>query len=310
MSDEEEAFGMWWWEQELEEEEREKKKHEQRVWKQLNRRRQHGSTCVNIIKFGLQHPKWYVKLYAVFCLFWEILCGITALILLVTVPGALLIFVPFFMVPPLLPLWYLRRRSEAKALAEKVAWETEVRKKREAFVREQRAKGLVSFIDRHGVERWGTPKQVEEWKRIDVGLKNNFVDYSPREFEYFIGELFRRMGYLVEIGKYAKDFGIDLIAKREGEVVVVEIKKWQIGHNVGPETIRSVLGAMWKAKANKAIVVTTSDFTVLAEEQAREAPVELWNGRVLCKLVEKYFITAKTTSYKNFNWVDRNIELL
>jgi len=247
----------------------------------------------NIIKFGLHHPKWYVQLYTGFCLALEFIFGIIALIALFVAPTALLVIIPIFMVPPLLPLWYLRRRSKAKALAEKIAHEAKEREKRAAFIKEQRSKGLVPFIDRRGVERWGSPEEVEKWKRIDLALINNFANYSPREFEYFIGELFKRMGYSVEISEYVQDFGIDLVAKKEGEVVVVEVKKWQIGNNVGPEVIRSVLGAMWKVKANKAVVVTTSDFTVLAEAQANGAPVELWNAAVLRDLVEKYFIVRE-----------------
>lgn len=122
---------------------------------------------------------------------------------------------------------------------------------------------------------------------------DNFADYSPQEFQDFVGELFKKIGYEVEMGKYTQDFGIDLVARKEGEVVVVEVKKWEVGNNVGAEVVRGVLGAMWKATANKAVVVTTSDFTVLAEEQARGAPVELWNLEMLRKLAEKYFITEE-----------------
>jgi len=115
MSDEEEALGMWWWEQELEEEEeREDKKRKQGVQRQLTRR-QPRPARVNIIKFGLQHPKLYIKLYAGFCLVWEILCGIVAFIILVTVPGALLIFVPFFSARA-----NIKNADERKRIVEKV----------------------------------------------------------------------------------------------------------------------------------------------------------------------------------------------
>jgi HJR/Mrr/RecB family endonuclease len=99
------------------------------------------------------------------------------------------------------------------------------------------------------------------------------------------------MGYEVTVARYSKDFGIDLICKKPNETVVVEVKKWKKGNNVGNETVRSILGAMLKIKADKAVLVTTSDYTVSVEEQARGLPVELWNSRKLSKLMEKYFIT-------------------
>jgi Ca2+/Na+ antiporter len=36
-----------------------------------------------------------------------------------------------------------------------------------AYIREQRAKGLERFFDRHGNEKWGKPKEVEKWKKED-----------------------------------------------------------------------------------------------------------------------------------------------
>jgi HJR/Mrr/RecB family endonuclease len=161
------------------------------------------------------------------------------------------------------------------------------------FLKEQDKKGLTIFVDRLGRERWGTPEQVKEWKKIDLGLSNNFADYSPRQFEVLMAELFSKMGYEVEIGKYAQDFGIDLVAKKDNETTVVEVKKWEAGKNVGAEVVRSVLGAIWKAKATRAVVVTTSDFTALAQEQAKGAPVQLWNINILKDLMEKYFMAKE-----------------
>lgn len=37
------------------------------------------------------------------------------------------------------------------------------------------------------------------------------------------------MGYEVQIGEYTQDFGIDLIAKKNHETIVVEVKKCVCG---------------------------------------------------------------------------------
>lgn len=47
---------------------------------------------------------------------------------------------------------------------------------------------------------------------------------------------------------------------------------------------------MWKYKANKAIFVTTSDYSDYAYEQARGAPIELWNYEKLCNMIEKFIL--------------------
>ena len=41
-------------------------------------------------------------------------------------------------------------------------------------------------------------------------------------------------------------------------------------------------------KANKGILITTTDFTVQAIEQAKETPVELWNGEYFNSILIKY----------------------
>ena len=143
-------------------------------------------------------------------------------------------------------------------------------------------------------DKWGMPEQVKRWREIDIGLENNFADYSPYEFEEFIAKLFRKMGYTVETTSKSKDFGTDVIAKRGGETISIQVKKNAIGNNVGAQVVQQTLGSMWKFKANKSIIITTSDFTVQAEEQAKGAPVELWNRKVLEKTVRKYFIEIET----------------
>lgn len=162
---------------------------------------------------------------------------------------------------------------------------------RKRFEAEQEAKGFVKFVDRHGREKWGTPEQIKHWKRVDIGLGSDFKDLTPREFEKLIVELFAKMGYKVRLTPYVADYGGDLVAKKCGETVVVQVKKWKTGHNVGARDIQQALGAMWKYGANKTIFITTSDFTVHAKEQAKGAPIELWNKHRLYELIEKYLIT-------------------
>ena len=59
---------------------------------------------------------------------------------------------------------------------------------------------------------------------------------------------------------------------------------------MGAQTIQQTLGAMWKVKADQSILITTSGFTVYAQEQAREAPIELWDKRTLHEIVRKYMM--------------------
>jgi uncharacterized membrane protein (DUF485 family) len=52
----------------------------------------------------------------------------------------------------LIKIWKDKKRREAE---------------KRAFEEEQKRKGLVKFVDRHGNEKWGTPEEVERWKKED-----------------------------------------------------------------------------------------------------------------------------------------------
>ena len=186
---------------------------------------------------------------------------------------------------------YEKRRAEYER---KRRYEEEQKKRDLRYEEEQREKGLIKFIGSDGQERWGTPEQVKKWREIDIGLSNNFADYSPYEFEKFIAELFSRMGYKTEVTSKVKDYGVDVVAKKGENTVAIQVKKFSKGNNVGAKEVQQILGAMWKVKADQSIIITTTGFTVYAREQAKEAPVELWDKKRLHEMVRRYFIDIDT----------------
>lgn len=116
---------------------------------------------------------------------------------------------------------------------------------------------------------------------------------DPYEFEQYAAELFRKMGYSAKVtqksdGEEGGDYGADVIVKKDGQTTVVQVKKWAPYNLVGAPDVRSVIGCMHTFKANKAILLTTSDFTEQAKTQAKGASIELWNGAHLQKLVREY----------------------
>ena len=171
----------------------------------------------------------------------------------------------------------------------------ELRKEKEAererlFELRQKKRGLVKFVDRRGNVRWGTPRQVKLWKIMDMDMKNRFRRLKPREFEELIRKLFVKMGYKTSLTPYTADFGADIIAKKGKNTIVIQVKKYNSKNKVGSPDVQRLLGSIFKYKANKAIFITTSDFTEEAREQARNAPIELWNHAMLTKKIEQYLL--------------------
>jgi low affinity Fe/Cu permease len=156
--------------------------------------------------------------------------------------------------------------------------------------RKMSLKGLVPFIDRHGSKRFGTPKEVRKWKIMDMDMKNRFSRLKPREFEKLIRELFVKMGYETHLTPYTADFGADIVVKRGSDTIVIQVKKYSRENRVGSPEVQRLLGSMFKYEANKAIFITTSDFTDEAREQSKGAPIELWNHTILNEKIEQYLL--------------------
>lgn len=108
-----------------------------------------------------------------------------------------------------------------------------------------------------------------------------------REFEEVIGEAYKRQGYQVELrGGNGPDGGIDLIMKKNGEMVLVQCKHWE-AEQVGVKIVRELYGVVAAEGATKGIIVTTGHFTRDAEIFAHGKPLLLIRGNELSRLIEE-----------------------
>ncbi|MDD9809285.1 MAG: restriction endonuclease [Thaumarchaeota archaeon] len=150
--------------------------------------------------------------------------------------------------------------------------ETEVRRRSESLVNlvltQRDNSGNMSTND--------VPRPPQHYEITEQDIKTKFARFDPIDFEKVIMKLFEKMGYSASVGNGRGDFGADVIAKGKGETIVIQVKKWD--SPVGGPDVHKTLGCMHTFSANRAIVVTTSDFTNQAYEiRDRDTPVELWN---------------------------------
>jgi len=135
---------------------------------------------------------------------------------------------------------------------------------------------------------------LEKAKRAkEIMLSTNFTLMSPFDFENFVAKLFTAIGYKTELtNKIGGDYGVDVIAKKDEEIIVIQCKKYHESNYVGNREVQMLLGAMQLKglKANKGILITTSNFTKQARLQAEDNPIELWDKEFLHATVKKYLI--------------------
>jgi restriction system protein len=119
---------------------------------------------------------------------------------------------------------------------------------------------------------------------------------SWQEFESLVGEYYRRKGYSVsEIGGNSPDGGIDLLAKKNGEKLVIQCKHWK-AFKVDVKIARELYGVMVDATGSGAVLITSGDFTQPTIDFVKDKPIELIDGPKLVKLIaEAKAITQKAS---------------
>lgn len=137
---------------------------------------------------------------------------------------------------------------------------------------------------------------------IDGGLKfrrlplptlpsglTNVVSLDPYDFEAFVAHLLQAQGYtsLGLIGR-AGDRGVDVTGiDPDGKRTVVQCKRY-IRNNVSAEPVQRLHSFAVTRGAERKILITTSDFTPQAKDEAANTNTELINGSQLETLIARY----------------------
>lgn len=133
------------------------------------------------------------------------------------------------------------------------------------------------------------------------------IDFSTMdgyEFEDYISNLFRRLGFEVEATNYSNDGGVDLVATFNQPIFsgkyIIQCKNWT--GPVGQPEVRDLYGVVMDQRANKGILITPSDYTQQAYDFANGKNIELINGPTLRGLLttdSKNSTTSKTPKVNN-----------
>ena len=163
-----------------------------------------------------------------------------------------------------------------------------------ALVREAdrlREEALRRQVDLEKVERDRRQAEViaELGRRAGAWVKERecLERMDPFEFESFVLEIYRRLGWTVRGTRRTGDGGVDGFLTRAGLTLVLQCKR-QKG-NVGEPVVRDLLGSTIHAAASGGLLVTTSDFTDAAKRWAMGKPLTLVDRTQLMALVREAF---------------------
>ena len=121
--------------------------------------------------------------------------------------------------------------------------------------------------------------------------KISLYNMDPYDFERLIADYFKKRGFIkAEVIGRSGDRGVDVLATNvNGEIELIQCKRYRKGNNIGSTPIQRVDSYMRSRHACKAWVITTSDFTPEGIDEARITNVTLLNGKDLIKSLELYY---------------------
>jgi Restriction endonuclease len=124
--------------------------------------------------------------------------------------------------------------------------------------------GKSSILEPYRKPKIIIAKTISEAERVARGGRDAVLEQSPRQFEEFCADLFRRLGWEVELTKASRDGGVDLLLLRSLTGVPVrwgvEIKRYK-DSPITVNHVRSFYGANQIHKANQLVYITTSRYT-------------------------------------------------
>lgn len=101
---------------------------------------------------------------------------------------------------------------------------------------------------------------------------DKLIDMSPTQFEEYIAELFRYLGYDAKVTPKTGDGGKDIILRKNGEITLVECKKYNTTKVTRPD-IQKFHSAIIDMNAKEGFFVTTGYFTQPAMEYIVDKPI-------------------------------------
>lgn len=122
-------------------------------------------------------------------------------------------------------------------------------------------------------------KQETHYTIDDVDMMNG------SEFEHFVCELYKKMGYKAEVTKQSGDQGLDVIVEKSDKRIGVQAKCYS--GTVGNSAVQEAVAGKNYYHCDKVVVVTNNYFTPSAKELAHSNDVVLWDRDILKEKIKE-----------------------
>ena len=135
-------------------------------------------------------------------------------------------------------------------------------------------------------------------------LKAVLQEMDPYEFEYFVGDLWERMGWETSVSTASADKGVDITARKStpyDQLLLIQAKRYGPNTTVGSPEIQQYASLRNQFDGvDKVLLVTTNDYSRQAIETAEALNVKLINGDELVELIHEHESLDLVAKYLDF----------
>ncbi len=115
---------------------------------------------------------------------------------------------------------------------------------------------------------------------------DSFEDMEGHEFEYYCAGLLEQRGFVeVEVTKGSGDYGIDILAEKDGVTYAIQCKRYTMP--VGVKAVQEAYAGRDYYDRMVGVVMTNQYFTTPAVEAAKKLKILLWDGGYLESMMEE-----------------------
>ena len=132
--------------------------------------------------------------------------------------------------------------------------------------------------------------------RRDVA--DQFEEMEGHEFEYYCADLLRKKGFLeVEVTKGSGDYGVDVLAEKDGITYAIQCKCYQTP--VGVRAVQEAYAGRDYYDRMVGVVMTNQYFTAPAVDAARKLKILLWDRGYLDSMLEEDYLSRDQRAIKS-----------
>ena len=111
-------------------------------------------------------------------------------------------------------------------------------------------------------------------------------ELEGHEFEFFCADLLKAQGFIdVEVTRGSGDFGVDILAEKDGVTYAVQCKRHTTP--VGVEAVLCTYGGLAYYERMVGVIMTNQYFTAPAVEAAKKLRILLWDRGYLDAMIDE-----------------------